>query len=75
VPTASWGRVIACTREGWPTPGSSTHVRHIGNNHVHVNIIPAGMNDYEKGKALYLQWARAVIAMGAPSRPSTASAS
>ena len=37
---------------------------HIGNNHVHVNIIPYSMEEYEKGKVLYLGWARQVVAMG-----------
>jgi D-lactate dehydrogenase (cytochrome) len=37
---------------------------HIGNNHVHVNILPRSMAEYEKGKALYLDWARQVVAMG-----------
>ena len=37
---------------------------HIGNNHVHVNIIPRSMEEYGKGKALYLDWARQVVAMG-----------
>ncbi|MEN8254100.1 MAG: FAD-binding oxidoreductase [Verrucomicrobiota bacterium] len=36
---------------------------HIGNNHVHVNIIPRSMEEYEAGKALYLDWARQVVAM------------
>ncbi|MEN7972803.1 MAG: FAD-binding oxidoreductase, partial [Verrucomicrobiota bacterium] len=37
---------------------------HIGNNHVHVNIIPRGMEEYEKGKGLYLDWAKRVVGMG-----------
>ena len=37
---------------------------HIGNNHVHVNIIPRSMEEYKKGKTLYLDWARQVVAMG-----------
>ncbi len=37
---------------------------HIGDNHLHVNILPRDMEDYRKGKALYLQWANAVSAMG-----------
>jgi D-lactate dehydrogenase (cytochrome) len=37
---------------------------HIGNNHVHVNILPRSMAEYAKGKALYLDWARQVVAMG-----------
>ena len=37
---------------------------HIGNNHVHVNIIPSNMSQYQQGKELYLQWARKVVDMG-----------
>ena len=37
---------------------------HIGNNHVHVNILPRDLPDYERGKALYLQWASAVVKLG-----------
>lgn len=37
---------------------------HIGNNHVHVNIIPRNMDDYSKGKQLYNSWAEKVIKMG-----------
>jgi D-lactate dehydrogenase (cytochrome) len=37
---------------------------HIGNNHVHVNILPRSMDEFEKGRALYLNWAKQVVAMG-----------
>ena len=37
---------------------------HIGNNHLHVNIIPQNMDEYEKGKELFLIWAEKVAAMG-----------
>ncbi|NQU44928.1 FAD-binding oxidoreductase [bacterium] len=37
---------------------------HVGSNHLHVNILPNSLAEYEKGKALYLQWARRVIDMG-----------
>ncbi len=37
---------------------------HIGNNHVHVNILPRSLEEFEKGKALYLDWAKQVVAMG-----------
>jgi D-lactate dehydrogenase (cytochrome) len=37
---------------------------HIGNNHVHVNIIPRSMDEYAAGKALYLEWARRVVDLG-----------
>ena len=37
---------------------------HIGNNHVHVNILPRSMEEYERGRALYLDWAEQVVSMG-----------
>jgi D-lactate dehydrogenase (cytochrome) len=37
---------------------------HIGNNHVHVNILPRTPEEYQHGKALYLEWAHRVVAMG-----------
>ena len=37
---------------------------HIGNNHVHVNILPRNPNEYERGKALYAEWAKQVVQMG-----------
>ena len=37
---------------------------HIGDNHVHVNILPRSMQDYNRGKDLYLQWARKVVSVG-----------
>ncbi len=37
---------------------------HIGNNHVHVNILPRTMGDYETGRRLYVEWAREIIRLG-----------
>ena len=37
---------------------------HIGNNHIHVNILPESLQDYELGKNLYLEWAREAIRLG-----------
>ncbi len=37
---------------------------HVGNNHVHVNILPHSMEEYEQGKALYLDWAKQVVEWG-----------
>jgi D-lactate dehydrogenase (cytochrome) len=37
---------------------------HIGNNHVHVNILPHSLEDYERGKELYSRWAETVISLG-----------
>ena len=36
---------------------------HIGNNHVHVNILPRNLKEYELGKALYSRWAEIVISL------------
>ena len=37
---------------------------HIGNNHLHVNTIPRNMDEFKKGKDLYLVWAEKIAAMG-----------
>ena len=37
---------------------------HIGNNHVHVNILPRDMQEYAAGKRLYRTWAEQVVAWG-----------
>ncbi len=37
---------------------------HIGDNHVHVNILPRDMRDFAAGKALYRRWAEQVVAWG-----------
>jgi len=37
---------------------------HVGNNHLHVNILPRDDEDYKKGKALYDEWAAEVTRLG-----------
>lgn len=37
---------------------------HIGDNHVHVNILPETPADYERGKRLYMELAGQVVDMG-----------
>ncbi|MBM6779591.1 FAD-binding oxidoreductase [Collinsella tanakaei] len=37
---------------------------HIGNNHLHVNVLPRNTADYAAGKRLFEKWARAVTDMG-----------
>ncbi len=37
---------------------------HIGNNHLHANIIPRNQEEYGRGKNLYLRMARSVLEMG-----------
>ncbi|MBI2441358.1 MAG: FAD-binding oxidoreductase, partial [Lentisphaerae bacterium] len=37
---------------------------HIGDNHVHVNILPRNLDEYAQGKALYLELAQQALAWG-----------
>ena len=37
---------------------------HIGNNHLHVNVLPRNARDYARGKELFESWAVRVTAMG-----------
>ena len=37
---------------------------HIGNNHLHCNIIPRSEEEYLRGKELYTRWAEEVVRMG-----------
>lgn len=37
---------------------------HIGQNHLHVNVIPRSMDEYDKAKSLYMIWARRISSWG-----------
>jgi D-lactate dehydrogenase (cytochrome) len=37
---------------------------HIGDNHVHVNMLPENMEQLNRAKLIYQQWAHRVVAMG-----------
>ncbi len=37
---------------------------HIGDNHLHVNILPRNEADYKKGKELYAEWATRISKLG-----------
>ncbi len=37
---------------------------HVGDNHFHVNILPATLEQFQFGKRLYAEWARRVIEWG-----------
>lgn len=65
VPDSELEIVMCMYNDGLKTAGlESVIFGHIGNNHVHVNIIPRNMKEYAIGKALYLEWAESVVAMG-----------
>ena len=65
VPDDKLRHVIRLYREDLATAGLE-HVifGHIGNNHVHVNILPRNMQDYAVGKNLYRKWAEQVVTWG-----------
>ncbi len=65
VPDAALEQVLEMYRQDLSTTGlESVIFGHIGNNHVHVNILPRNKTEYDQGKALYLTWARRVVEMG-----------
>lgn len=65
VPDSELENVMRIYRDGLADAGLEYVIfGHIGNNHVHVNILPRSMAEYETGKALYRDWARHVVAMG-----------
>lgn len=37
---------------------------HIGNNHLHVNILPRNMEEYARGSSLYMKWAGQIVSNG-----------
>ena len=65
VPDEKLAEVVALYRRGLRENQLQSAVwGHIGNNHLHVNILPRNEEDFQKGKALYQDWAAAVSQMG-----------
>lgn len=65
VPNARLADVIALYRRTLAESGlESAAWGHIGNNHLHVNILPRDAQDYRRGGELFAQWASEVTAMG-----------
>ncbi len=65
VPDEKLRAVFALYRRGLQNAGLEAVVfGHIGDNHVHVNILPRDETDMRKAKALYREWAQAVVEMG-----------
>ena len=65
VPDAMLHRVICLYREGLAYEGLESAIwGHIGDNHLHVNVLPRDEADYHRGKALFVEWAAAVTRMG-----------
>jgi D-lactate dehydrogenase (cytochrome) len=65
VPDGRLTDVMALYRGGLSEYGLQSAIwGHIGDSHLHVNILPRSESDYIKGKALYQQWAQAITEMG-----------
>ena len=65
VPDAELPAVMALYRQSLAESGlASVIFGHIGNNHLHVNILPNSLEDYARGKDMYLTWARHILAYG-----------
>ena len=65
VPDEFLRRVMAMYRRDLAEAGLEYVVfGHIGDNHVHVNILPRNMQEYAQGKALYESWAQQVVTWG-----------
>lgn len=65
VPNWELSRVLGIYREGLSASGLEYVIfGHIGDNHFHVNILPRNLQEYARGKDLYLQWARRVVSLG-----------
>lgn len=65
VPDEHLERVMAMYRRDLDAAGLEYVIfGHIGDNHVHVNIIPRAMEEYRRGKELYVKWADEVVRMG-----------
>ena len=65
VPDAALDRMMALYRSSLEEEGLEYVIfGHIGNNHLHVNIIPASLREYEKGRQICMEWAREAVRLG-----------
>jgi D-lactate dehydrogenase (cytochrome) len=65
VPDAAWKDVVAMYHAGLDKLGLEyVMFGHAGNNHLHINIIPRDMSEYDRGRQLYMEWARKVVSQG-----------
>lgn len=65
VPDDHLDEIMTLYREGLERLGLQHLIfGHIGDNHVHVNILPKSAEEYEKGRELYREWTRRAVRMG-----------
>lgn len=65
VPNAAFRRLLALYHSDLAKNGFEFAIwGHIGNNHLHVNVLPRTEEDMRRGKAMFADWAKAVVSMG-----------
>jgi D-lactate dehydrogenase (cytochrome) len=65
VPDGFLRATLGMYRSGMAEAGLESAVwGHIGNNHLHVNILPRSKDEFEKGKELIAEWAKKVTESG-----------
>ncbi|MBI3469830.1 MAG: FAD-binding oxidoreductase [Candidatus Solibacter usitatus] len=66
VPPARNREMMAIYREGCRRhfPGSYVIFGHIGDAHLHVNLLPRSEGEFARGRELMLEFARAAVALG-----------
>lgn len=65
VPDSRLEAVFSLYRQGIREGGFESAIfGHIGNNHVHVNLIPHDIDQYARGKAMFSCWAEKIVEMG-----------
>lgn len=65
VPDGAFREMMHCYRRDLARTGLESVVfGHIGDNHVHVNILPQTMQDLHAAKSLYEEWAREAVRLG-----------
>lgn len=64
-PDCCLDKVFSLYRSGLKKEGLSSAVfGHIGNNHLHVNVIPKNMEEFYRTKTMFSQWAKEIVRMG-----------
>ncbi len=65
VPDARLEAAMAMYREALGEAGlESVIFGHIGDNHLHVNVLPRSLDDYERARGIYHRWAEQVVKWG-----------
>ncbi|RQD69559.1 MAG: FAD-binding oxidoreductase [Tindallia sp. MSAO_Bac2] len=65
VPDEHLHRVVTIYRKTLKEKGIQSAVwGHIGDNHLHVNLLPKSDEEYETGKKIYAEWAREITGLG-----------